>query len=164
MVMGAVPNSGAIYCSWDKVEKEYERLLNSRTDIVFAIADKRTDRVLGVTGLYDISWVPRHADLRIAIGEKKVWGKGYGTEAVKLVLGYAFSKLNLNSIQLGVNAEDKRANRCYLKSGFIYEGRRREYVYRNGRYYDVNLYSILRSEFKGRDQKLNTKKTKRKQR
>jgi len=150
MVMGTFPNSGVIFSSPDSIEVEYKRLLKSRTDVVFAIVDKKTDRAIGITGLYDISWIPRHGDLRIAIGEKKSWGKGYGAEAVELLLGYAFGKLSLNSVQLGVNAEDKRANSCYKRAGFVYEGTRREFVYRNGRYYDANLYSILRSEFEAK--------------
>lgn len=150
MVMGTVPNSGSIFCSWDSVEDEYERLKKSRNDIVFAIVDKKTDTMIGVTGLYDISWIPRAAEFRIAIGEKSFWGKGYGTEATKLIVEYAFDKLNLNQVHLGVNAEDERANKCYKNAGFLFEGTKRESVYRNGRYYDLNLYSILRSEYYGK--------------
>ncbi len=102
--------------------------------------------MIGIAGLYDISWVPRSAEFRIAIGEKEFLGKGFGTEATNLIVKYAFEKLNLNRVHLGVNAEDERANKCYKKAGFFLEGTKREQVYRNGRYYDVNFYSILRSE------------------
>jgi len=152
MVMGAVPNSGSIYCSWNNLEEEYEKLMKSKTDVVFAIVDKKSDLMIGIAGLYDISWIPRSAEFRIAIGEKKFWGKGFGTEATNLIVTYAFEKLNLNQVHLGVNAEDERANKCYKKVGFFLEGTKREQVYRNGRYYDVNFYSILRSE-KNRKQK-----------
>ena len=55
MVMGAVPNSGSIYCSQNSLEEEYERLRKSKEDIVFAIIDKKSDTLIGVTGLYDIN-------------------------------------------------------------------------------------------------------------
>mgnify|MGYP001173869309 CR=1 FL=1 len=147
MVMGAVPNAGSIYCSWNSLEEEYEKLRKSETDIVFAIVDKESDTMIGVIGLYDLSWIPRRAELRIVIGETDFWGKGYGTEATKLVVEYAFEKLNLNKVYLGVNAEHKRAIKVYRTAGFIEEGILRKEQYRNGNYYDVVRLSILREEY-----------------
>ena len=146
LVMGAVPNSGPIYCSWDSPREEYERLRRS-DDIVFAIIEKRTDAMIGVTGLYEISWIPRKAELRIIIGEKEHWGKGYGMEATQLLLGFAFDKLNLSKVYLGVNAEHEPALRLYKGVGFVEEGRLRMEQYRNGRYYDVIRLSILRDDY-----------------
>jgi len=147
MVMGAIPNSGSIYCSWNTVEEEYEKLRKSEKDIVFAIVDKESDNVIGMVGLYDISWIPRHGELRIVIEEKDFWGKGYGTEATKLVVEYAFDKLNLNKVYLGVNAEHKRAIKVYKNAGFIEEGILRKEQYRNNKYYDAVRMSILRDEY-----------------
>lgn len=147
MVMGCVPNSGPIYCSWDSPEEEYERLKKSKNDVVFAIIDKESDNMIGLIGLYEINWIAQHAELRITIGEKEFLGKGIGTDVTIEVVKYGFEKLNLHKIYLGVNASDKRANKCYRKAGFVYEGKIRDYHYRNGRYYDANLYSILKEEF-----------------
>lgn len=147
MVMGAIPNSGSIYCSWNTLEEEYEKLRKSEKDIVFAIVDKESDNMIGVVGLYDISWIPRHAELRIVIGEKDFWGKGYGTEATKLVVDYAFDKLNLNKVYMGVNAEHKRAIKAYKNAGFIEEGILRKEQYRNSKYYDAVRMGILREEY-----------------
>lgn len=147
MVLGAIPNSGSIYCSWNTLEEEYEKLRKSEKDIVFAIVDKESDNVIGIVGLYDISWIPRHAELRIVIGEKDFWGNGYGTEAIKLVVNYAFDKLNLGKVYLGVNAEHKRAIKAYKNAGFIEEGILRKEQYRNSKYYDAVRMSILREEF-----------------
>ena len=147
MVMGAVPNSGVIYCSWNTLEEEYEQLRNSEKDVVFAIVDKESDNMMGIIGLYGISWIPRLAELRIVIGEKDYWGKGYGTEAIKLVVDYAFDKLNLNNVYLGVNAEHKRAIKAYKNAGFVEEGILRKVQYRNSRYYDAVRMSILREEY-----------------
>ena len=153
MVMGAVPNSGVIYCSWKSLEEEFEQLRNSKENIVFAIVDKESDKMIGIVGLYDISWIPRHAELRIVIGEKDFWGKGYGVEAIKLVVDYAFDKLNLNKVYLGVNAEHKRAIEAYKNAGFIEEGILRKEQYRNSKYYDAVRMSILREEFYGKSEK-----------
>ena len=147
MVMGAVPNSGVIYCSWNTLEEEYEQLRKSEKDVVFAIVDKESDKMMGLVGLYDISWIPRLAELRIVIGEKDFWRKGYGTEAIKLVVDYAFDKLNLNKVYLGVNAEHKRAIKAYKNAGFIEEGILRKEQYRNSKYYDAVRMSILRKEY-----------------
>lgn len=114
--------------------------------IVFTIVDGESGQVVGNCGLYGIQWVCRRAQFNILIGEPSAWGKGFGTEAAKLLVDYAFLKLNLNSVQLGVNAENKRAVRSYEKAGFVHEGTRRQFVYRNGRYYDTMVMSILRDE------------------
>ena len=147
MVMGAVPNSGVIYCSWNTLEEEYEQLRQSENDVVFAIVDKESDKLMGIIGLYGISWIPRLAELRIVIGEKDYWGKGYGTEAIKLVVEYAFDKLNLNNVYLGANAEHKRAIKAYKNAGFVEEGILRKVQYRNSKYYDAVRMSILREEY-----------------
>ena len=147
MVMGLFPNSGVIYCSTRTLEEEYDELLKSKNNVVFAIVDKKSDKMIGIVGLYEINWIARNAELRIVIGEKNFWGKDYGTAAVKLVVEYGFEKLNLNNVYLGVNTEDKRANKCYIKAGFTLEGTLRHYHFRNGKYYDANRYSILRDEY-----------------
>lgn len=154
MVMGCVPGSGSIYCSWDSPEEEYEKLRKSKHDVVFAIIDKKSNKMIGNAGLYEINWLARHAELRIVIGEKQYWGKGIGTDIVRALVKYGFDNLNLNKVHLGCNADDKRANKCYKKAGFVYEGTIRDYHFRNGRYYNANLYSILREEFHGKNKKL----------
>jgi RimJ/RimL family protein N-acetyltransferase len=117
--------------------------------VVFAIIDNATDQFIGVCGLYQISRVHRRSQLNILIGKKEFWSKGCGQEACSLLLDYAFKTLNLNSVQLGVNSENMRAVRAYEKAGFVFEGKRRSFVYRNGKYYDTSLYSVLRSEYLG---------------
>lgn len=148
MVMGCVPNGGPIYCSWDRIEEEYERMKKSNNDVIFAIVSRETDKVIGLVGLYGINWIARNAEFRIVIGETDFLGKGIGTRVTRTVVKYAFEKLNLHKVYLGVNAEDERANKCYKRAGFVHEGTQRDYNFRNGRYYHANLYSILEGEFK----------------
>jgi len=134
-----------IYCSWDSTEEEFERLMKSKNDVVFCIIIL-DDLPIGIVGLYNINWIDRNAELRIVIGAKDYLGKGYGTEAVGLVVKYGFNDLNLHRIYLGCNASDERANKCYQKAGFKQEGTLKDYHFRNNKYYDANIYSIIRKE------------------
>jgi RimJ/RimL family protein N-acetyltransferase len=130
------------------------RLASEAEDaIVFAIAERKGGRTVGTCGLYLIQWLARRAQFNILIGEPSAWDKGYGSEAARLILAYAFDVLNLNSVQLGVNADNARAVRSYEKVGFVREGVRRQFVYRNGRYYDSVMMSVLRDEYKARSKK-----------
>lgn len=124
------------------------KLANDTEDaVVFIIESLETSQPVGTCGLYLISPISRRAQLNILLGVPSVWDKGFGSEATMLLLEYGFAKLNLNSIQLGVNAENKRAIRTYEKCGFVHEGVRRQFVYRNKRYYDTVMMSVLRDEF-----------------
>ena len=139
--MGARPSrEGDCEAFWSKAQASDE-------SVVFMICENSTNRVVGTCGLYLIQWVCRRAQFNILIGDPEVWGKGYGRQATTALLDYGFSKLNLESIQLGVNAENLRAVRAYEKAGFVHEGCRRRFIYRNGRYYDVLLMSVLRDEY-----------------
>ena len=84
------------------------------------------------------------------IGEPRVWDKGFGTEATALTVSYGFEVVNLESIQLGVNADNSRAVRAYEKVGFVHEGCRRKFIYRNRRYDDLVVMSIIREEYESR--------------
>jgi len=115
--------------------------------VVFAIREVETERLVGTCGLYLISWQARRAQFNILIGESDVWDRGYGGEAARLTLAYAFRTLNLNSVNLGVNADNARAMRSYEKVGFTKEGVRRQFIYRDGAFHDMAVYTILRTEF-----------------
>lgn len=132
-------------------DAEMEALYKASTEpndtVVFAIQPHGLGRAVGSCGLYLIQWICRRAEFRILIGDDEGRGRGYGTEAAKLVLAYAFDKLNLEIVYLGVNLENGGAIRSYEKAGFRREGIRRKLVYRNGRYYDVVMMSILREEW-----------------
>jgi RimJ/RimL family protein N-acetyltransferase len=83
----------------------------------------------------------------IVLLDKSVWGKGLGTEATHLVIDYGFNMLNLNRIQLHVNAENEAAKAVYKKIGFKHEGTLRQAMYKNNKYYDFWLMSILAEEY-----------------
>jgi diamine N-acetyltransferase len=81
------------------------------------------------------------------IGEKKFWGRGIGQEVTRLMVEYAFHRLNLNRVTLGVLAEHESAVRCYEKVGFKVEGRFRQELFRDGEYKDRLWMGLLRADY-----------------
>ncbi len=129
-------------------EREYlESKINEPA--CFAIIDSETDNVIGSVGLEGIDYINRSAVLGIFIGEKDYRGKGYGTEAIRLVLEFGFRYLNLHSIRLDLMEFNERALACYKKCGFKEYGRRRKCKFINGKYYDSIGMDILVDEFEG---------------
>jgi RimJ/RimL family protein N-acetyltransferase len=102
---------------------------------------------IGNIGLHNWERENRRAMLGIAIGDKRYWGQGYGTDAIRAMLGWAFGYLNLNRVYLTVYAHNERAIRCYEKCGFQHEGTMRQAQYIDGRYVDEWTMGILRDEF-----------------
>jgi diamine N-acetyltransferase len=102
---------------------------------------------IGNVGLHDINWKDRSAEMGIAIGEKAYWSQGYGTDAIRTLLGVAFGEMNLHRVSLRVDADNPRAIRCYEKAGFRHDGTLRDNVFREGHYIDQHVMSILRSEY-----------------
>lgn len=89
----------------------------------FLIVLRDGGRPLGVCGLYGISFQERTADLGILLGEKDCWGRGYGPEALRLLLNYGHGELGLRRVSLCVHARNARAIRAYEKVGFVIERR-----------------------------------------
>jgi [ribosomal protein S5]-alanine N-acetyltransferase len=124
-----------------------ERMAKNETDFWLAIALREEDKFVGVTGLHNLDARHRSITFGIAIGEKAAWGKGYGTEATRLMVGFAFQTLNLNRVSLDVYAFNERAQRCYEKAGFRVEGRQRQSHFAEGRYWDTIIMGLLREEW-----------------
>lgn len=113
----------------------------------FVIAHKETEEYIGQIGLIDIDWRNRVAVLGIVIGTETNRGKGYGTEAIKVLQEFVFNSLNLNKLELQLRDYNLRGYNCYLKCGFKEEGRKRQDFYCNGRYTDTIHMGILKSEY-----------------
>lgn len=105
------------------------------------------NKLIGGTGLFNIDWTSRSAEVGISIYNPKYWSKGYGVEAWNLILGFAFRDLNLNRVGLEVFDFNKRAHKCYLKAGFKEMGRRRKARFIDGKYHDSIVMDILRQEW-----------------
>ncbi len=121
---------------------------NSNTQGTFAIVTLDENKLIGTIGLEKINTINRSAVLGIFIGDKEYLSKGYGTEAIRLILDYGFNYMNLHSIKLELLSCNERALKCYKKCGFVETGRTRESVFLNGKYYDIISMDILASEFK----------------
>ncbi len=137
-------------CAIVTVESEKEHLEEHiRDEANFVIVNLTNEEIIGTIGLLNINHLQRTAVLGIFIGDKTSRNKGYGTEAIKLLLDYGFNYLNLNNIKLDLMEFNERALACYKKCGFKEYGRRRKCNFINGKYYDTIEMDILRDEFEG---------------
>jgi len=133
------------------LEKEREILeLIQKEGHNFAIVQKDNDELIGNCGLMNTDLVQRTSELGIFIGEKKQRGKGYGTEALRLLLDFSFNLLNLHSVYLRFRSFNVGGKKCYEKVGFKEIGRRRECVLIGGTYYDEIYMDLLADEFEGK--------------
>jgi RimJ/RimL family protein N-acetyltransferase len=142
----------SLYLPMSRVDEEnwfdaMSKREQSEKTLVIEIRDGDGWKMIGNCGVFDIDPVNRLAELGIMLGEKDEWNKGYGTETMSLLLRHCFDTLNLNRVYLHVYAENLRAKRAYEKAGFVEEGRLREAVYKHGKYDDVIVMSVLRSEW-----------------
>lgn len=132
------------------IESANESFAN-RQGFTFGIEALDTNRLVGIVNLVNVSWISHNAEVGLlAIFDTKGWGKGYGSDAMVVLLDMAFSVLNMHSVHLWVAGFNDRAIRFYEKIGFTKTGTLREMAYRNGKRYDVVTMDILRSEFIGR--------------
>lgn len=132
--------------SMTEEETWWENLVERENDHIFAI-ETEDGTYIGNIGLHGIERENRRAELGIIIGDKAYWGQGYGTDAIRALLGWAFGYLNLNRVSLRVYGYNERAIRCYQKSGFQHEGTMRQARYADGQYHDEHMMGILRHEF-----------------
>jgi len=112
---------------------------------IFGVRLAADDTLIGSCQLHSIDHEHRKAELQIRIGEREAWGRGYGTEAVQLLVRHAFDDLDLHRVHLHVFATNERAVRAYEKAGFRAEGTLRDDARIDGRYVDVLVMATLRS-------------------
>ena len=94
-------------------------------------------------GLSKISWVDRNADAFIAIGEKDYWGRGCGKKSIKYLVDFAFKKLKLHKVSLGVIKGNKPAFYCYKSAGFKVEGLLKDDARDGTKYVDMYTMAII---------------------
>ncbi len=147
-----VIESLSIYLPLSMIDEEQwfdnvSRLSPDEKPLAIELKQGREWRLIGNSGFFNLEWASRCAEFGLFIGDKSVWNKGYGTETVRLILRHGFETLNLHRIYLRVYSTNPRAKRAYEKVGFVLEGTMREAVYRHGRYADIHIMSVLRSEW-----------------
>ena len=128
-------------------EKFLERAMSHNDTEKNLVMETKEGDYIGQISLHKIDWKNRNAELGIVIGNKEYWGKGYGTDAIKILLNHAFNQMNLYKVYLRVFDYNQRGVRCYEKCGFKEEGRLRKGQFYGGKYYDVILMGILKDEF-----------------
>lgn len=129
-----------------EIEKEFlNKSIKERYN--FAMILKDEDRLIGNISLSAVDFINKTAELGIFIGEESDRNKGYGTEAIKLILDYGFNYLNLNNIMLIVYSYNEKAKKSYEKIGFEVFGVWKDSKYFNGKYYDEIYMQLLKDDF-----------------
>jgi RimJ/RimL family protein N-acetyltransferase len=119
----------------------------------FSIRTLEDNRLLGDINLDVINnWGSRDSFVGLGIGDRNDWGKGYGTDAMKIILRFAFTELNLRRVTLTVFEYNPRAIRSYEKTGFRHEGRLRGALVRDGKRWDMLYMGILRDDWMEKNQ------------
>jgi [ribosomal protein S5]-alanine N-acetyltransferase len=139
-------DSGLFPSTIEALRDYVSNITRSRSDIMFAIIDKASNKHIGNIKLGNINWVNRNGELGILIGDKTAWGKGFGKDACALLVEYAFTKLNLRKVWLAVYSDNKAAHSLYLKLGFKEEGCLKNHVFSDGKFMDKILMAIHNSE------------------
>lgn len=124
-----------------------EVILGSQLSKCYLVIERKNNKPIGVVSLINIDYKNQNAECIIDIGDKEAWGKGYGTEAMKLLLDYAFLEMNLHRIFLRVFSFNERAIKLYERLGFQQEGIFIESVFRDGKWHDIIQMSILQNEY-----------------
>jgi RimJ/RimL family protein N-acetyltransferase len=125
----------------------YANFQNNRNDFLFAIITKKDNRHIGNVRLGPIEWVHRRSEFGIMIGGKKSWGQGFASEAIRILLRYAFRVFNLNRINIYIVEENKPALALYKKAGFKIEGCLRGNFRKKGQYLNTLIMGILKKDF-----------------
>jgi RimJ/RimL family protein N-acetyltransferase len=136
------PHSAEWVTTW------YERHAGGLQDaMVFTITTNQGNRPIGNVALQDIDYRSRTAEFGIYIGEPDCRGQGFGTEATRLLLEFAFNILGLHNVMLRVYEYNPGAVRAYEKAGFHEFGRRRKAQFMDGRFWDVIFMECVANDF-----------------
>ena len=140
----ARPISAEAHAEWERP------FLNAPNSYVFRLRTLEDDLLTGVGALGDVQWAHRTAMLGLAIGDPAYWGRGYGSDAIRLLLRYGFEERNLHKVWLSTIGFNVRAQRAFERAGFVREGVQREMIEWAGRRFDLLLYGMLRDEWLAR--------------
>lgn len=130
-----------------KTEKWFQNQLLDDTKRNFSIIDKKSNELIGMTGLLDISLRHLRAQFYLTIGNKDFHGKRLPDDIIPIVLNYGFIELGLNRIYLFTLNNNELARKVYLRNGFIYEGTLRNHYFCVGDYQDLQVMSIIKKDW-----------------
>jgi RimJ/RimL family protein N-acetyltransferase len=132
----------------DEIERFFAARALGSDSLAMAIHQREDGQLIGTCALSQLDADNGSALFHITIGEKDAWGHGYGTEATRLMIDHAFGGLGLHRVALTVFSFNERAIRSYRSVGFVVEGRAREAIWREGRWWDEISMSLLDSDWK----------------
>lgn len=132
----------------EKAEQWFEKACSDEASRWFTIIVKDTEQVIGDAGLLRMFRPWHTTDMSVVIGEKDLWGHGYGTDAGRRLLQYAFDVLGFHRVAVGVVGFNTRAIRFWIGLGFQQEGIWRDGYYYNDQYSDFIMMSILEEEYR----------------
>jgi len=131
----------------EQVQAEMKQWSNSKEIMLFTICSNDDNKPVGQTAFVRIDYVSRAAVFYLAVYDPTSWSKGFGGEATRLMVDYAFNILNLNRLHLHVCAENPHAVEAYKKAGYSIEGTLRQAMYHHDRYVDFYVMGMLRQEY-----------------
>jgi len=138
--------TGAFPSNLDDLKKYIDGVSASKDAVMFAICDNITHKHIGNIKIDRFDWIGRTCELGILIGSKEHRGRGIGTEVCKVVLQYAFNRLNIRKVLLAVYANNPGAIKSYEKVGFQHEGVLRKHVFSEGQFVDKHFMGIFKEE------------------
>lgn len=131
----------------EKMLKYINNVNASETAIVFALVDKESGIHFGNISIQSIDYINRSAEIAYILGDKSFWGKGYATEASKVIMEHAFFELNLCRIYLATPEDNIGMIKVAKKLGFKEEGRRRNAIFKNNSYLNLIEFGLLKEEY-----------------
>jgi RimJ/RimL family protein N-acetyltransferase len=135
----------------DEVDRFFQSRALGPDSLAMAIHVRDDDRLIGTCAFSQLDGDNGSALYHITIGERDAWGRGYGTEATRLMVAHAFGALGLHRIALAVFEFNERAIRSYVSCGFVAEGRARQAIWRDGHWWDEITMSMLESDWRARE-------------
>lgn len=137
--------------SLENIAQFVKQMDGNVNEVFLAICLKENHQHVGNIKLGPINWVHRHADVSLLIGDKKIWGRGIATEAIKLISEYAFEILNLHKLKAGCYVENQGSAKAFIKNAYRQEGILKEHFFSQGHYTDALLLGITQAEFLTRE-------------
>lgn len=141
--------SGTVWPSTEKDQEEWYEKNASKGDgstVNFLVYEVKTERPIGIVTLFSINYRNQSAWASSFIGERDCWGKGYATEARRLLLRFGFDSLGLHYVMVGIHADNVASLRVAEKIGYRVIGRQRQAVRKHDGYIDAILLDILRED------------------
>ena len=130
-----------------ELEAYINLLKDDRTRIVLAVVEKKDSKHIGNISLQEIDLLNRQAEIAFVFGEKEYWGRGYATEAARLLIDHGFTELGLNRVYFGTSEENIGMQKIADKLKFQKGGVLRQALFKNGRYMDIYQYDLLKEEW-----------------